>query len=70
MVWSIIGTAALMTMAMGALAAASAEVPGRIQTFSRSSWAEQSFARRGAWLYATGMVSLGCAAVSAALILL
>jgi hypothetical protein len=55
--------AVLISFATGivTLAAAGAEPPGRIQTFSHSSSAERAFDRRASWLLAVGFVSVGMA---------
>ena len=61
MLWWV--AAVLLCFATGivALAAAGAEPPGRIQTFSHSSPAEQEYDHRVSWLLAVGAVSIGMA---------
>lgn len=61
MLWWV--AAVLLCFATGivTLAAAGAEPPQRIQTFSHSSPAEQEYDHRVSWLLAVGLVSIAMA---------
>ena len=67
MIWFILVAAVLFGVSFALLAAGGAEVPRTMQTFQRSSSAEQSFERRGSRLLVMGLIGLILAGIVAAM---